>query len=117
MRLPAKYSTIYFPSFTKQTRIVYIHLLFCSYLSITHQPAIMLLSYLLVTLASTTSSLPTAVEPYNCGYVLTLHNSSAYAGVYAYDSCKPIYFNQTIQDYQDAYAYHMFGGCKCKFFG
>jgi hypothetical protein len=77
----------------------------------------MLLSYLLATLVPATSSLPTNAEQYNCGYVLTAHNSSSYAGVYAYEECKPIYFNQTIQDFQDAYAYHIFGGCQCKFFG
>jgi hypothetical protein len=102
--------------FAGQARTAYIELHFYPNLSMAQQSPIMLLSYLLAALVSSASSRPTAAEPYNCGYVLTLRNSSAYAGVYAYDSCRPIYFNQTIQDYQDAYAYHMFGGCGCKFF-
>jgi hypothetical protein len=76
----------------------------------------MLLTYFL-TLLSTTLSLPTAPDPYNCGYVLTRHNSSAYASIHAWNHCVVIYYNETIRDYQDAYAYHMYGGCECKFYG
>ncbi|KAH7080599.1 hypothetical protein BKA63DRAFT_247767 [Paraphoma chrysanthemicola] len=81
----------------------------------------MLFTHILATVfPSVTSSAPLsnpATEPYNCGYVLTQHNSSAYAGIYAYESCEPIYYNTSSGGYQDAYAYWMFGGCGCRFYG
>ncbi|CBX92907.1 hypothetical protein IAQ61_005743 [Plenodomus lingam] len=55
-------------------------------------------------------------EPYNCGYVLTEHNSSSYAGLPAINWCAPIYYNESIPGYQEAWAYKLFGGCKCGFF-
>lgn len=90
----------------------------------------MLLTYLLTTLFTATFSLPTdpnsaslsenltpVPEPYNCGYVLTASNSSSFCGLYALDRCEAFFYNDTIADYQDAFAYHLYGGCECKFFG
>lgn len=80
----------------------------------------MLLPYLLTALLPSASAAPLTdpnPEPYNCGYVLTEHNSSAYAGIYAHGFCEPIYYNETIRDFQDAYAYRMYGGCACQFYG
>lgn len=76
------------------------------------------LSLVVPLLTALTSSLPTSSpEPYMCGYVLTRHNSSAYASISALDACAPFYYNETNQDYQDAFAYKLFGGCECGFFG
>jgi hypothetical protein len=71
-----------------------------------------------LTLPHTTSSLPTTStgDPYMCGYVLTRQNSSAYAGLSAFGYCEPIYYNETIHGWQDAYAWKMFGGCECRFY-
>jgi hypothetical protein len=80
---------------------------------------IYLLTILLSNSSSTTAaptSLSEAAEPYNCGYVLTLHNSSAYAGLSAYDRCKGIHYDQDTHEYIPAFAYDLFGGCKCKFY-
>ena len=80
----------------------------------------MIFSCSLIALLSTipsTTSLPTVPEAYNCGYVLTRHNSSAYAGLSAFNRCEPFYYNATIKNYQEAFAYHLYGGCGCKFFG
>jgi hypothetical protein len=74
-----------------------------------------LLSTLPATLSAPTSTLTGYGDPYNCGYVLTVRNSSAYAGLSAYTSCTPIYYNQSIPGYQDAFAYSLFGGCECSF--
>ncbi|CAG5157040.1 uncharacterized protein ALTATR162_LOCUS4833 [Alternaria atra] len=77
--------------------------------------------YLTTFLASLLSALPVALsaptygEPYNCGYVLTERNSSAYASISAYTDCTAIYYNQSIPGYQEAYAYSLYGGCQCSF--
>ena len=63
---------------------------------------------------STPTSTPTP-EPYNCGYALTRHNSSAFVGLYAHDRCEIFFFNETIIGYQDAFAYRLYGGCECRF--
>jgi hypothetical protein len=80
----------------------------------------MLLTALLPALLSSlppTSSLPTTTRDlYQCGYVLTIHNSSAYAGLSAYDACAPFFYNDTISDYQEAFAYGLYGGCGCSFY-
>ncbi|KAF9695972.1 hypothetical protein EKO04_006279 [Ascochyta lentis] len=44
-------------------------------------------------------------DPYNCGYVRTRWNSSVVAGIFALEGCAPFYYNETIGDYQDAFAY------------
>ena len=66
---------------------------------------------------SSTNFLPehTLIPALEIQYVLTERNSSSYAGLSAFESCTPIYFNQTINDYQDAFAYRLWGGCKCSF--
>ncbi|KAI4924821.1 hypothetical protein J4E85_007938 [Alternaria conjuncta] len=79
-----------------------------------------LLSSLTITLSAPLATTPELYgEPYNCGYVLTIRNSSAYAGISAYPpaqaECTAIYYNDTIPGYQDAYAYSLFGGCECSF--
>ncbi|KAF1944533.1 hypothetical protein EJ02DRAFT_340781 [Clathrospora elynae] len=78
-----------------------------------------LLSVLLASLPSTlsfpASNLP-ADDPYQCGYVLTEHNSSAYAGLSAFSYCSPFYYNQSISGFQDAFAYRLWGGCQCEFY-
>ncbi|KAF2032522.1 hypothetical protein EK21DRAFT_60600 [Setomelanomma holmii] len=74
----------------------------------------MLFTYFLTALLPVASTAPVQnrnPESYNCGYLLTEHNSNSYAGIYAHDYCESIYYNQTISDYEDAYAYHIFGGC------
>lgn len=85
----------------------------------------MLLSHILATILSTipsASSLPTelattpADTPYNCGYVLTRRNENSHVSLSALDSCKHIFFNTTSRTYTEAYAYHLYGGCECKFF-
>jgi hypothetical protein len=55
-------------------------------------------------------------EPYNCGYVRTRLNSSVVAGISAFGACTPFFFNKTINDYQDAFAYTLYGGCQCQFY-
>jgi hypothetical protein len=77
----------------------------------------MFILYLRTILLSAVATYPTAPDLYNCGYALTRHNSSAYAGLYAWNRCEAIFYNNTIHGYQDAYAYSMYGGCECKFFG
>jgi len=74
-----------------------------------------LLATLPVTHSAPVSALTRYDEPYMCGYVLTIQNSSAYAGLSAYSSCTAIYYNHSIPGYQDAYAYSVFGGCGCSF--
>jgi hypothetical protein len=75
-----------------------------------------LLSTLPVTISAPVSTVPELYgEPYNCGYVLTVRNSSAYASVSAFSDCTAIYYNQSIPGYQDAYAYSLYGGCQCSF--
>ncbi|KAJ5027201.1 hypothetical protein PSV08DRAFT_247580 [Bipolaris maydis] len=76
-----------------------------------------LLSTLPSTLSAPASSVAHNDDPQMCGYVLTVQNSSAYAGISAYSSCTPIYYNQSIPGYQAAFAYSIFGGCRCKFHG
>ncbi|UPX10625.1 uncharacterized protein EKO05_0001271 [Ascochyta rabiei] len=55
-------------------------------------------------------------DPYNCGYVRTRWNSSAVAGIFALESCTLFYYNETIGNYQDAFAYTLYGGCTCRFY-
>jgi hypothetical protein len=75
-----------------------------------------LLSILPIAL-SAPAALPAALEdPYQCGYVLTERNSSSYAGLSAFKYCAPFYYNETISDYQDAFAYRLWGGCQCSFY-
>jgi hypothetical protein len=74
-----------------------------------------LLSALPSTISARTSSTTHYDGPYMCGYVLTVRNSSAYAGISAYSSCTAIYYNQSIPGYQDAFAYSIFRGCRCTF--
>ncbi|KAH3918094.1 hypothetical protein HBI56_145190 [Parastagonospora nodorum] len=64
---------------------------------------------------TTTSTHTPTPEPYNCGYALTRHNSSAYVGLYAHNRCEDFFFNETIIGYQDAFAYRLYGGCECRF--
>jgi hypothetical protein len=75
----------------------------------------------LLAIPHTISSLPTSsssTDPsYMCGYVLTAHNSSTYASLSAFGYCESFFYNQTIHDWQDAYAWKMFGGCECRFYG
>ncbi|EAT85885.1 hypothetical protein SNOG_07234 [Parastagonospora nodorum SN15] len=59
---------------------------------------------------TTTSTHTPTPEPYNCGYALTRHNSSAYVGLYAHNRCEDFFFNETIIGYQDAFAYRLYGG-------
>jgi hypothetical protein len=88
------------------------------------QHSIMLAVSALVTLlsaVSTTMSAPVdnpaiSADPYNCGYVRTRPNSSAVAGIFAYDSCMPFFYNETIRDYEKAFAYTLYGGCTCRFY-
>ena len=85
---------------------------------------IMLALSVIVTLLSaapTTLSAPAGImanstEPYNCGYVRTRPNSSAVAGIFAYDACMPFSYNETIHDYEKAFAYTLYGGCTCHFY-
>ncbi|KAI8936171.1 hypothetical protein NX059_006605 [Plenodomus lindquistii] len=67
---------------------------------------------------STPSSPPdyTLPEPYNCGYALTEHNSSTSVSLPAINWCAPIYYNESIPGYQEAWAYSLYGGCRCGFF-
>ena len=58
---------------------------------------------------------PSTTTAYNCGYVRTRWNSSAVAGVFAFSACTPFFFNTTTNDYQDAFAYTLYGGCRCQF--
>lgn len=53
---------------------------------------------------------------YQCGYVLTKPNANVHAGLSALESCTPFFYNDTVADYQDAYAYKLFGGCECGFY-
>ena len=84
----------------------------------------MLVSSLLTAFLSvvqTTQSAPVdnpsmSAEPYNCGYVRTRWNSSVVAGIFAFGACEPFYYNETIGDYQDAFAYTLYGGCACRFY-
>ncbi|KAL6708396.1 hypothetical protein ACN47E_002659 [Coniothyrium glycines] len=81
-------------------------------------------SSLLFALLPATLSFPTSPQKpqglrdpsYQCGYVLTIHNSSAYAGLSAYAHCEPFYKNYTTNDWQEAYAYGSWGGCRCAFY-
>ncbi|KAH9865879.1 hypothetical protein J1614_009466 [Plenodomus biglobosus] len=81
-----------------------------------------LLTTLLSTIPSTLSALApspqgyTSPEPYNCGYVLTEHNSSSSASLPALNGCAPIYYNYSLPGYQEAWAYLLYGGCRCSFF-
>jgi hypothetical protein len=80
----------------------------------------MLIPTLLTALLSIASSTPVAtpitdLEPYNCGYVLTRHNSSAYAGLSAFKHCAPFYYNTTLGEFEVAFAYGLYGGCRCQF--
>jgi len=76
-----------------------------------------LLSALPITLSAPATAIQTRYDdPYQCGYVLTEHNSGAFAGLSAYSSCTPIYYNESIPGYQDAFAYSVFGGCRCSFY-
>ncbi|KAF2131800.1 hypothetical protein P153DRAFT_430016 [Dothidotthia symphoricarpi CBS 119687] len=85
----------------------------------------MLLTSLLATLLSTvptTLSAPVTVPvtldnyPYQCGYARTRWNSSVIAGLSAWGTCTPFFWNATIVDYQDAFAYGIYGGCACRFY-
>ncbi|EMD61486.1 hypothetical protein GGP41_004093 [Bipolaris sorokiniana] len=78
---------------------------------------ISLLSTLPSTLSAPACSIAHNDDPQMCGYVLTVQNSSAYAGISAYSSCTPVYYNQSIPGYQAAFAYSIFGGCRCTFHG
>jgi hypothetical protein len=72
----------------------------------------------LLTILRITSSLPTSThDPYMCGYVLTAYNSSTYAGLSAFGRCESFFYNKTIHDWQDAYAWKLFGGCEYQFHG
>ncbi|RMZ69147.1 hypothetical protein GMOD_00003072 [Pyrenophora seminiperda CCB06] len=75
-----------------------------------------LLSALHVTFSAPATSLQARDDPYQCGYVLTELNSSAFAGLSEYSTCTPIYYNESIPGYQDAFAYSVYGGCQCHFF-
>jgi len=76
-----------------------------------------LLTLLPPTLSAPTATAPTQdPEPYMGGYVLTAHNSSSYAGLFAVNLCMPIYYNASLPGYQDAFAYRLFGGCRCGFY-
>ncbi|KAF3053166.1 hypothetical protein E8E11_011289 [Didymella keratinophila] len=57
-----------------------------------------------------------STEPYNCGYVRTRPDSSAVAGIFAYDACMPFFYNETFHDYEKAFAYTLYGGCTCRFY-
>ncbi|KAF1924502.1 uncharacterized protein M421DRAFT_8804 [Didymella exigua CBS 183.55] len=57
-----------------------------------------------------------SADPYNCGYVRTRPSSSVVAGIFALNKCEPIFYNETISDYQDAFAYTLYGGCSCRFY-
>lgn len=70
----------------------------------------------LPTSISAPTSLSEATDLYNCGYVLTLHNSSAYAGLSDYDQCKGIHYDHDTHEYIPAFAFDLYGGCKCKFY-
>lgn len=85
----------------------------------------MLLSYILAIILSaipSATSFPTEFAvvagnaPFNCGYVLFRRNENSHVSLSALDSCKYIFFNTTSQTYTEAYAYHIYGGCGCKFF-
>ncbi|KAF1841087.1 uncharacterized protein K460DRAFT_410479 [Cucurbitaria berberidis CBS 394.84] len=79
----------------------------------------MLLNIILTTLLSalpSTLSAPTSDFNYQCGYVFTKPNANVHAGLSAFNSCTDFFYNSTISDYQDAYAYKLFGGCKCGFY-
>jgi hypothetical protein len=103
------------PRSTLYNKTTHHQLYILIYFTHTHT-SIMLLPLLLTALLPTSFSLPT-LEHYNCGYTLTRYNSSAYVGLYAHNKCVDFFYNDTIADYQDAYAYHLYGGCECKFFG
>ncbi|EDU39917.1 hypothetical protein PtrSN002B_010078 [Pyrenophora tritici-repentis] len=76
-----------------------------------------LLSALPITLSAPATGIQARYDdPYQCGYVLTKPKSSVFAGLSAYSSCTPIYYNESIPGYQDAYAYSVFGGCRCNFY-
>ncbi|CAO2650676.1 Nn.00g019680.m01.CDS01 [Neocucurbitaria sp. VM-36] len=60
--------------------------------------------------------MPTSDPSYNCGYVLTKPNENVHASLAPYDTCASFYYNQSINGYQDAYAYKLFGGCACGFY-
>ena len=76
-----------------------------------------LLSALPITLSAPATAIQARYDdPYQCGYVLTEHNSGAFAGLSACSSCTPIYYNESIPGYQDAFAYIVFGGCRCNFY-
>ena len=90
-----------------------------------HSSPIMLLPYLLTTIFSaipSTTCLPTDSvasydsPPYNCGYVLFMRNENVHTSLSALDRCEPVYFNATSKRYLEAFAYHLYGGCECRFF-
>lgn len=76
-----------------------------------------LITTLLVTLPSIFSA-PVTVpgHDYNCGYVLTKPDENVHAGLSAFDTCNPFFYNSTIGNFQDAYAYKLIGGCSCGFY-
>ncbi|KAH7388662.1 hypothetical protein BKA66DRAFT_568987 [Pyrenochaeta sp. MPI-SDFR-AT-0127] len=75
-----------------------------------------LLIPLLAVLPNTLSA-PVSVQGYNnCGFVLTKPEENVHAGLTAFDACTHFFYNTTIEDYQDAYAFNLFGGCKCGFY-
>jgi len=90
-----------------------------------HSSPSMLPPYLLTAILSvipSTTSLPTDSvasydpPPYNCGYVLFMRNENVHTSLSALDRCEPVYFNATSKRYLEAFAYHLYGGCECRFF-
>jgi hypothetical protein len=75
-----------------------------------------LLSAVPITLSTPIGTTAMSEDPYNCGYVRTRPNSSVVAGIFAHDACMPFFYNETIRDYQDAFAYTLYGGCSCHFY-
>lgn len=82
----------------------------------THALLVSLLSAAQLTQSMPVDTLAPLADPYNCGYVRTRLNSSAIAGIFAFDACKPFFYNETINGYQDAFAYALYGGCSCRFY-
>ena len=76
----------------------------------------LLTTILTALLPSSAFSAPVSDPNYNCGYVFTKPNENVHASLSAYDTCASFYYNSTINGYQDAYAYKLFGGCKCGFY-
>ncbi|KAH8727693.1 hypothetical protein GQ44DRAFT_611175 [Phaeosphaeriaceae sp. PMI808] len=58
-------------------------------------------------------SLAISKEPYMCGYVLPMRNVSLFTGLMDLQYCAPFFFNETLNDYQEAFAYSLFGRCVC----